>query len=1093
MDLTPIRDYVPVPVFAAALDRVARGVALVTAATDVGRSSGTGWLITDDLVVTTGRLAGFAADLECRVGDQVVAAEVVYTAAVLSGPVQFPDWRDVALLKLRRPAPATALSLAVQAHHADEPVYLVHLPDGGNAAQVSIGRLGASEAPLLVHDLAAGPGSAGAPLCSMRGEVVGMTVGVTRAAAGRVVNAGVTVGGLLHVLQNASCWDEIVEHHDLVDWAAVRARLRVASTERPPVGGLLWCAVRWSIDPADLAAADLDAVRSVVIDPAAERWVMRGADRQRILAGAGSIELLRAARGAVVIDDPRQRVVDRILAGPPFAVDDLPEDVLPLWLQAVRWFAGAVPGLPSAATISRQLERRRLRSRLGALTRPRFWGRREELRTLNAWYAEDDPPPMTVTGIGGIGKSCLVAQFAGDFPPDSVILWLDFDRADVAPDDARSVLTVLAEQLSVQVGADPDLVEAAAFGAELHRTTAGSAAPLLVFDGFEIAQHAERHGEVWRLLDAVLAEAPRLRVLVVGRAPIVALRLRDRHARHLVLDGLDDAVAAEWLELLGVVDAEARAKILSTAHGVPLLLQLAERYVAAGGSVNDVPNLQVEGFLYRRILDRVVDDELQALARDALVLRRVTPDIIADVLHDSRPAGVEPMAVFRRLAQELALVTPDRPDAPDLLLGNDVDALRLRPEIRIATLALLARDDAARVREIDGRAAAWYRRQPPTPTATAELVYHLLRLDDVPGAAQAWRDEVAALLTNAPDDLPPAAQAWLAARLTSPVLLDAWEGDAEARIRDAYSRGLDRLVPDILAEHDGRSPQSPLLLHDAWTLHFDDVDAAREMLSAAPPVGGVVGRNRTVLAAWLAERAERRRAAQALLATVESDASWQDTANPELMTLAVWAARVRLTVDLSSEARLRQRLRDGPDFNVELVPLEPGAVLLPDLVAAIQRNAPTFRQHRPLTIPAGADQVPQFAAAVNGRARQAFLSVGPSAPDEEDTKIRLILLYRQRLALAGAGTALGRACALALSGASDDLSLAIARTLFAFRGNQFDYPAAAGNVRLDAIVEQVAKRNGSLGPTDLFMHGPDPLAVLLSVLAGIPVTRMWHR
>jgi hypothetical protein len=1126
MDLRPIRGYRPVADFTAALDRAARGVVQVSVETRGALSSGTGWLITDDLVVTTAHLVIGSIEVECLVGEERTPVDIVHVAPSLPRHQPMPGWRDVALLRLRRFTLGRSLPLAGRAMTAGEPVFMVHLPDGWLVPQVSLGRLDEADAPVLIHDAETGPGSAGAPLFSMRGDVLGMTIDAAWSNdAG--ASYGVTVGGLLEVLQDAPCWDEIVEHHELVDWAAFRTRMRNAGVGPPP-GGLLWCAVRWSIDPADLAESDFDAVRAVVNDPAADRWVLRTADRQRILADAGSLDALRAARGGEPVEDPRQRVIDRILAGPPFAVDELDEDALPLWLQAVRWFAGTVPGLPSAATVSRLLERRRLRGRLAALTRPHFWGRQAELRTLAAWYGQDEPPPMTLTGIGGIGKSCLAARFAGDLPGDAVLLWLDFDRADLAPDDAESVLAVLAEQLSVQVDADlaaaggDPMHRADVFGAELHRTTAGAPPPLLVLDGFEIAQHAERHGEVWRLVDAVLDCAPRLRVLVVGRAPVHALTLRARPAEHLALQGLDDAVATEWLRRHDVTDAGVLARVLKIAHGVPLVLQLAQRLIANGGTVDDLPKHLVEGFLYRRILDRVVDAELQPLARDALVLRRVTPDVIAEVLHDSRPAGVDAAAVFRRLAQELALVTPDGQDAPDLMLESGADVLRLRPEVRVATLALLARDNADRVREIDTRAADWYRRQPPTDSTVAELVYHLLRLDDMTGAAAVWREAAAPLLQHAADDLGPAARSWLVERLNGPAGraadLAAWERNTAARVRDVLSRGLDRLVPEILAGYDKRGPQSPLVVYDAWLRwSTGDLDGARSMLAAAPEVGGVVGRNRAVLAALLARHAGEQAVADELLATIESDDDWRDAEEPELMAQAVWASRIRLTVDLAAELSLLRSEADDPDVQFGLVSLRRGRVVLPALVAAVQRHTRTFREQQPLTIPVNDDELQPFSEAV---AQRLHTAASPSTPQESlamakradvwkisgPSVTHLMLLHWRRLALLTSGTVLGHVCARALRDGMTTLEASVVATLFALRGNNFVYASERGMLPLDTVVEWVERRyelfddtvprapfveelaeTGNLDSPAavLYLAGPDPLETLLSVVAGI--------
>ena len=162
--------------------------------------------------------------------------------------------------------------------------------------------------------------------------------------------------------------------------------------------------------------------------------------------------MLREARGHDEADrgDTGQQVIDRILAGPPYELAAIEEAALPYWLQAVRWFADVVPGLPTPAAVNRTLERRRMRSRLRSLAGSDFLGREAELTRLRAWYGDQQAGPMVVTGIGGVGKSTLVAQFAAELPESMLLLWLDFDRADLAPDDAVSVLGLLAEQVAVQ-------------------------------------------------------------------------------------------------------------------------------------------------------------------------------------------------------------------------------------------------------------------------------------------------------------------------------------------------------------------------------------------------------------------------------------------------------------------------------------------------------------------------------------------------------------------------------------------------------------------------------------------------------------------
>ena len=234
----------------------------------------------------------------------------------------------------------------------------------------------------------------------------------------------------------------------------------------------------------------------------------------------------------------------------------------------------------------------------------------------------------------------------------------------------------------------------------------------------------------------------------------------------------------------------------------------------------ELPKTLIEGFLYQRILDRLIDPLLKPVARGALVLRSVTAEMIPDVLGDSVPEGLESLEVWSRLVREMALVedhdghlgsqelTTVRAD------GNNV--LYLRPEVRSATLRLLEMDNAARVRMIDERAAAWYARQDVGNVSNAaELVYHRLRLGDLSGAKQAWRDECALLLLHADDDLPETAyqeRAWLQARtgdMSVPsASLKVWEKEAAERIWAVIGRGLLRAVPEILTEREERSTAS---------------------------------------------------------------------------------------------------------------------------------------------------------------------------------------------------------------------------------------------------------------------------------------------
>jgi hypothetical protein len=1056
--------------------------------------------------------------------------EAAIQAEHIFGP---PDdlWdRKPALLRLAEAPPGQALKLNLASPRPGQNLLVMHYPLGQPRAQLSLGRLLGVEGPWLRHDADTEGGSGGgAVLDGDTQTIVGMHF---RASLKKRLNEALSLASMLEDLRASPVWGEIADHHRLADVGGALQALDVGGERRvetPKDTDLVAAAVRWSFDPERLPPETRERLRPLAGDPSAPRWSLQASERKRLIRSAGSLEALRQARGdgRRERDDLGQQAIDQILDGPPYRLDDLDEASLPYWLQAVRWFAGVVPSLPTPAEVNRNLERRRVRSRLLRIAGPGFRGRQAEIDQLQSWYQDETAGPKLVTGIGGIGKSALVAQFALGLPPSTLLLWLDFDRADLAPDDAVSVLGSLAEQVSVQhdgfVPPEPDISSwedsVDDFGAELRRALPAAAAPLLVLDGFEVAQHVRRHQEIWRVLEALLEEVPRMRVLISGRAPIGDLELGGRMADSLPLTGLAPEDAKAWLAERGVTDVVVLERVLEISRGVPLVLKLALRLIDTGTEVPDLPaelpEALVEGFLYQRILDRVMDRALKPLARDALVLRSLTEEMLPVLLHDSIPVGLDPPEVFSRLSREMGLVenldlnAPGGP-GPAIALAGGLDELRLRPEVRTATLRLLELDDPVRVREIDRRAAAWYAGQDQADDANvAELVYHRLRLGDIEGAKLAWRADCAPLLLYAVDDLPEtahAARAWLRARTVdaraAPEGLEAWENQAMVRIRAAIGRGLLRAVPQILGERQGRSPASPLAFYDAWARwRAGDLPGARSTLATAQRTGGPIGRDRAVLGAAMAREAGEPAEADRLLAAVEDESQWADTVDGPLAALAVSAARVRLTVDLRAELELSDILaKPGDDGNDVLLTtlrgfLVPADLVLPSLSDRLEERVEQEEVRFTLAIPTSVEELGPFGqtleterqlqlsgpipealrldvdaarAGVDDGWKASDLGLHPSAvaptlqgPLTGGTQrgLDLAVLGRRRWRIASTSLFLAQACAQA-TGADplpDPMSLAVAGTLAAFRGQGLMF--ASGEVSfpardLDGVLER---------------------------------------
>ncbi len=924
--------------FRRGLTRAIKGVVRITSQStwQAATSLATGWLITDTLAVICDYVLsqnpkGIQPEYFCHLPSTrpgtVRRPEQRIAADPVEGLVLGTEGLRPALLRLKEPVPRSALSLKSQNLQLKDLIVVLHYPKGTPSAKLSLGRVYEIHEGLLSYDASTEGGSGGGPILSAHDfSVAGMHVkGLQK------YNQGISLGSMLAALQESNVWPEIAEYHKLVDVSRASSKSMAVKEPVPETTDetLLSAALSWSFDPKSFPKEKLEKLKALVNDPSATRWTMRSSDRQNLIRAAGSLEELRKFHATGQANDTKdkgQAVIDRILEGPPYKLDDVEDAALPYWLQAVRWFADVAPSLPTAAEVNRVLERRRIKGRLQTTVGPDFRGREEQLDELKRWYGNMNEGPMIVSGIGGVGKSALVARFIQLLPDNPIVLWLDFDRADLAPDDAVSVLTLLSQQLSVQLDdfmISPVIATSWENSAEeIGHSLVRQPPPVLVLDGFEVAQQVKQHNEIWQVLKLVLSAAHNLRILVSGRAPATNVDLDNRPTKQMHLAGMDAEDAKGWLRTRGITDEKVLQEVIEISEGVPLILLLALRLLEDGVAISDLPKdlpkALIQGFLYERILDRVLDPVLKPVAQDALVLRSLTEAMIPEVLHDKIPEGLTAADVFSRLSLEMGLVGDQGdPRALSVLLPGKTNVLHLRPELRTATLKLLEKDAPQRVRLIDERAVEWYKKQDLKDVGNAaELVYHNLRLGNIPAAEKAWLDSSALPLMYAEDDLPETAteeRAWLRARVTETEIssVAAWEKDVSERIKSAISRGLLRVVPDLLKEHPERSKNSPLAIYDAWICwQNEDLDGARKALGPVGEIESVADRDRAVVAALLSAGAGDRPEADRLLVGLEDERWWIDGPDWRSELLAVRAARIRLAVDLKKEIALGQMLRN---------------------------------------------------------------------------------------------------------------------------------------------------------------------------------------
>ncbi|HST20513.1 MAG TPA: ATP-binding protein [Blastocatellia bacterium] len=523
-------------------------------------------------------------------------------------------------------------------------------------------------------------------------------------------------------------------------------------------------------------------------------------------------------------------------------------------LEATRVAVAALSGisgmkLPALDDLDREIEFRRLMAQFKRMVGQRpedsgpenthyFFGRDQELerlrdyvgviaatsigstakRALN-WFSRaiQGRLPMTVWGVGGVGKTTLISQFmlehaeaaASRFP----FAYLDFDRATIS---ARQRFGLLAE-MCLQTGSQfKELAQPMAdlrsrvreFAQKLEETgeleylsfltpyllnfrdlidkhfesvesTFERARPfLLVFDTFEVVQYTQddvagleefaqgfsrpNESGMWK----------RLRLIISGRKKV---SIFSGPVEELQLGALDPKGSAELLLALArdagkpikpssaIKLVAAIAKITGESNkGVqPLRLRLIGevfRKMTEEGPIIVRSLIQelkhplkadgiaaqalIDGILIRRVLGHVTDPRVKALADPGLVVRRITRDVIKEVMtrgtsdpavSETEDADADPFtpwivdeaeaqSIFEAFSKEVSLVEPDG------------DALRHRPDVRQQMLPLIQARRHKRFEALNQLAFDYFcarARQDEKDWASAsEAIYHGLWLNE---------------------------------------------------------------------------------------------------------------------------------------------------------------------------------------------------------------------------------------------------------------------------------------------------------------------------------------------------------------------------
>lgn len=676
-------------------------------------------------------------------------------------------------------------------------------------------------------------------------------------------------------------------------------------------------------------------------------------DRQgRILSRGPRCEVLRqigatgarsALKALTPIATPTQAMFEALLGGLRRDLAGMSREDLLALREAAGWLEGVVAMAFTTAEIDRALASGQVWAPFAAMLGIELVGRDEDLAALAAFLGfrldRDGKPaqaPLTahrlllVEGVGGIGKSALIAQLllrlgAADGVPRFPFAYLACDDPALDITQPDRLLDAAAGQIIVQLRlADPASDAAAAADAAHERfrdslrqqaaaldeaarrsssadsmdarlarirgaatgvvsgfadfatlTCAAMAHDgrrppcLLVIDTFEEVQFRspERLAAFWGLVAQLMGDAPDLRLVIAGRAPLAQPDLPFAVAR-LALNELSHAAAVDLLARETGQDGGTLDGLARQIGGNPLNLRLAARVIAedqpgrrgiAGLTTRRwgflrVSNELIRGQLYRRLLDHIHDPRVRALAHPGMILRRITPAIIQSVLADICEidlAGPEDAGqLFEALAAEHTLVR-----------RADDGSLRYREDVRRPVLSLLSNERPDLTRRTHEAAHRFYADQPDTISA-AEAIYHGLMLGlDGWLLDLLWQPAAADHLLGAIEELPPAGVVWLAGHTDidlpdayrEAASLEEWERIVGPRALALLQEAGSAEVLSMLSEREARSPLSPLVSIEARCLiSLGEHGAAQALLERAletAPLDGNPGRKAEYL--WL--------------------------------------------------------------------------------------------------------------------------------------------------------------------------------------------------------------------------------------------------
>ena len=618
--------------------------------------------------------------------------------------------------------------------------------------------------------------------------------------------------------------------------------------------------------------------------------------RMRALNGLGA-NAARSALDAVPFDSLTlvERMFRQLLSGDavPINTSDR-EQMVALRMATVSAVAvGLTPQL-SEKELTFRIQRLDLMLSLGGPDLHRFIGRAEDLAQLHSlWQA--GALGAAVTGPGGMGKSLLASRFVADLLDNArgnspvAVFHLDYDRPDLREGGkSRSAsLDILTSELmrqgrrwlpSAQIDEllKNDVHAGASWASESSTFSRGTGQHtmrgasilslarlfsgqgfgqprvVLIFDSMEqiLGFDDEAVNSIRYATSMMIQAGVRPFILCISRSFHRDQGIVDWLGGHLIdLGQFTDDEARTYLANEAArgevsLDVEIVDRVIATVGRSPLALRLAialiEKDTGAfdalqwAKSLRDDPE-RIQASLYDRVLKRIRDPDLAKIARPGLLVRRLSQNVIEQVLAkpcglDLSRSGAEYLLYKGHHEGQLFVVNRSDPEPGALWHRADVRALML-PDLDVTV-------DETVAREINLLAVEFYAASDDVISRTEEL-YHRLRLGQSRVEIdKRWSASAGASLRTVLDELPPESRRYVRNQLGSASLavVDGASGSFDSsgnELREVVRRELQSIA-------DGANPMATLSRFGADKMSGPLADLYAEALLASGQIDALL-------------------------------------------------------------------------------------------------------------------------------------------------------------------------------------------------------------------------------------------------------------